>query len=54
MTVDAYATAAAAMGNAAREWVRELDGIAAFAVPAAAAPWWSADWAAVGSVPVAA
>jgi thiamine biosynthesis lipoprotein len=52
--VDAYATAAAAMGNAAREWVRELDGIAAFAVPAAAAPWWSSGWAAVGSVPVAA
>jgi thiamine biosynthesis lipoprotein len=53
-TVDAYATAAAAMGNGAREWVRELDGIAAFAVPAAGAPWWSAGWAAVGSVPVAA
>ncbi|MGI5156312.1 FAD:protein FMN transferase [Microbispora sp. CA-102843] len=36
---DAYATAAFAMGGAAREWVEGLDGYEAFAVTAAGATW---------------
>ncbi len=36
---DAYATAAFAMGPAARDWVESLDGYEAFAVTAAGATW---------------
>jgi thiamine biosynthesis lipoprotein len=36
---DAYATAAFAMGEAAREWVEGLNGFEAFAVTAAGATW---------------
>jgi thiamine biosynthesis lipoprotein len=36
---DAYATAAFAMGSAARDWVESLDGYQAFAVTAAGATW---------------
>ncbi|GGQ06943.1 FAD:protein FMN transferase [Streptosporangium pseudovulgare] len=37
--VDAYATAAFAMGGAAREWVEGLDGVEAFAVTASGDTW---------------
>ncbi|MEU9833447.1 FAD:protein FMN transferase [Streptosporangium sp. NPDC048047] len=37
--VDAYATAAFAMGGAAREWVEGLDGVEAFAVTASGGTW---------------
>ncbi|WP_218001823.1 FAD:protein FMN transferase [Microtetraspora malaysiensis] len=37
--VDAYATAAFAMGGAAREWVARLDGVEAFAVTADGGIW---------------
>ena len=36
---DAYATAAFAMGSAARDWVEGLDGYEAFAITAAGATW---------------
>ena len=36
---DAYATAAFAMGAAARDWVEGLDGYEAFAITAAGASW---------------
>ncbi len=36
---DAYATAAFAMGSAARDWVEDLDGYEAFAITAAGATW---------------
>ncbi len=36
---DAYATAAFAMGDAAREWVEQFDGLEAFAVTASGATW---------------
>lgn len=38
-TADAYATAAFAMGAAARDWVEGLDGYEAFAITAAGATW---------------
>ncbi|MGW6497970.1 FAD:protein FMN transferase [Nonomuraea angiospora] len=38
-TVDAYATAAFAMGSAAREWVEEQDELEAFAVTSSGAVW---------------
>lgn len=50
-TVDAYATAAFAMGSAARAWVDQLDGIEAFAVTATGASWCSRGWAEVGATP---
>ncbi|MEV7009702.1 FAD:protein FMN transferase [Streptosporangium sp. NPDC051022] len=37
--VDAYATAAFAMGSAARRWVERLDGVEAFAVTTSGATW---------------
>jgi thiamine biosynthesis lipoprotein len=37
--VDAYATAAFAMGSQARDWVDEMDGLEAFAITAAGATW---------------
>ena len=36
---DAYATAAFAMGSAARDWVEDLDGYEAFAITAAGVTW---------------
>lgn len=39
--VDAYATAAFAMGSAARDWVESLEGHEAFAVTADARAWWT-------------
>ena len=36
---DAFATAAFAMGSAARDWVESLDGYEAFAITAAGATW---------------
>jgi thiamine biosynthesis lipoprotein len=41
---DAYATAAFAMGNAARDWVGELEGFEAFAVTASGATWHTGDF----------
>ena len=50
--VDAYATAAFVMGNAARSWVERLDGFEAFAVTADARAWWTSGFARYGLVPV--
>jgi len=41
-TADAYATAAFAMGPAARDWAESLDGYEAFAITAAGAAWQTA------------
>ncbi|GII32209.1 FAD:protein FMN transferase [Planotetraspora mira] len=41
---DAYATAAFAMGHAARDWVEELEGFGAFAVTAFGATWHTGDF----------
>ncbi|GAA4588928.1 FAD:protein FMN transferase [Planotetraspora phitsanulokensis] len=41
---DAYATAAFAMGDAARDWVRELEGFEAFAVTASGSTWHTGDF----------
>jgi thiamine biosynthesis lipoprotein len=39
--VDALATAAFAMGDAARDWIRALPGIEAYALRADGRPWWT-------------
>ncbi|MFF3454957.1 FAD:protein FMN transferase [Streptomyces sp. NPDC002730] len=49
--VDAMATAAFAMGDEAREWIRTLDGIEAFACTADARVWWTPGFAEHGLVP---
>ncbi|WP_406203890.1 FAD:protein FMN transferase [Streptomyces decoyicus] len=49
--VDTLATAAFAMGDASREWLRSLDGIEAFAVTADAQAWWTPNFAAYGRCP---
>ncbi|GAA4560212.1 FAD:protein FMN transferase [Planotetraspora kaengkrachanensis] len=41
---DTYATAAFAMGDAARDWVGELEGFEAFAVTASGATWHTGDF----------
>ena len=41
---DAYATAAFAMGDAARDWVGELEGFEAFAVTASGTTWHTGDF----------
>lgn len=43
-TVDAYATAALAMGRAARDWIETLDGYEGFAVTAEGGTWWTRDF----------
>lgn len=50
--VDTLATAAFAMGDAARGWLRARDGIEAFAVTSDARTWWTPGFAAYGEVPV--
>ena len=50
-TVDAYATAAFAMGNAARDWVERLAGCDAFAVTRHGGCWWTSGFPQVGVVP---
>ncbi len=45
-TVDAYATAAFAMGNAARDWIESLEGHEAFAITASGAVWQTEGFAA--------
>ncbi|MCQ4079927.1 FAD:protein FMN transferase [Streptomyces sp. RB6PN25] len=52
--VDAYATAAFAMGDAARSWTASLDGTEAFAVTRDARAWWTAGFPDHGLVPAAA
>ena len=42
--VDAYATAAFAMGPSARQWIESLPGIDAFAVASDARAWWTSDF----------
>lgn len=44
-TVDAYATAAFAMGQQARAWVEELDGLEAFAITPTGGTWTTSGWA---------
>ncbi|MFI6603364.1 FAD:protein FMN transferase [Nonomuraea sp. NPDC050536] len=44
-TVDAYATAAFAMGHNARAWVDELDGMEAFAITPTGDTWTTSGWA---------
>jgi FAD:protein FMN transferase len=48
--VDAYATAAFAMGQAAHRWVEQLDGYEAFAVTASGGCWWTTGFPALGLV----
>jgi thiamine biosynthesis lipoprotein len=50
--VDAYATAALAMGHAARNWLESCPGYEAFAVGADGFGWWTSGYPRVGSVPV--
>lgn len=50
--MDTLATAAFAMGDAARGWLRARDGIEAFAVTSDARTWWTPGFAAYGEVPV--
>lgn len=50
-TVDAYATAAFAMGNAARDWVERMAGCDAFAVTRHGRCWWTSGFPQVGVVP---
>jgi FAD:protein FMN transferase len=49
--VDAYATAALAMGNAARSWLESCQGYEAFAIRADGFGWWTSGFPRVGSVP---
>jgi thiamine biosynthesis lipoprotein len=51
--VDAYATAACAMGDTAREWVEQLDGYEAFAVTSGGRCWWTSGYPAFGTVDAA-
>jgi thiamine biosynthesis lipoprotein len=48
---DAYATAAIAMGGAARAWLEIRSGYEAFAVAADGSGWWTTGYPPVGSVP---
>lgn len=48
---DAYATAALAMGGAARDWLESLDGFEGFAVAADGGGWWTTGYPKLGSVP---
>jgi FAD:protein FMN transferase len=48
---DAYATAALAMGHAAREWLESLDGYEAFVIAADSSGWATPGYREVGSVP---
>lgn len=48
--VDAYATAAFAMGDAARDWVEGLTGIEAYAVTRDGRTWWTSGFPEVGLV----
>ena len=49
--VDAYATAAFAMGPAAHAWVESLPGVEAFAVTADDRAWWTSGFPSYGIVP---
>lgn len=49
--VDAMATAAFVMGEDAREWIRSLEGIEAFAVTEDTRVWWTPGFAEYGLVP---
>jgi FAD:protein FMN transferase len=49
--VDAYATAALAMGHGAREWLESLDGYEGFAVAADGTGWWTSGYPEFGTVP---
>ncbi len=48
---DSYATAAVAMGHAARDWLEDLDGYEGFAVAQDGTGWWTSGYPEVGSVP---
>lgn len=48
---DAYATAALAMGNAAREWLESRDGYEGLAIGADGTGWWTSGYPHLGSVP---
>jgi FAD:protein FMN transferase len=48
---DAYATAALAMGDAARGWLESCSGYEGFAVAADRSGWWTSGYPRVGSVP---
>ena len=50
--IDAYATAAFAMGGAARKWVERLDGVEAFAVTASGGTWCTSGFGGAGKAVV--
>jgi thiamine biosynthesis lipoprotein len=50
--VDAYATAAFAMGHAARDWVEGLAGLEAFAVTASGSMWHTSGFPALADIRV--